>query len=243
MTYPAIPTFQQLCALQETGKQVGYRGIYIYLRYQAILTAMQNVRMSKVLSIGCGYGIFDRLLPETLDFTGVDTGESQIAFAQQWATEHRPSFHYQWGDFRSQGFARNSFDTIFLSEVIEHVPESELPGFFDTIHDLLQENGVLLLSVPNKWTLRNRVRHMFGRPLVIMDKTHLREYSLTEIRSFVRPLPFRIEKFSTAVLYFPCEFLIRKFLSPQNPLRRGVIALCPALASHFIFVLKKSPHS
>ena len=57
-----VPTFEQLVELRETGRKVGYNGIYIYLRYKAILSVLRGRTVKNVLNVGCGFGIFDRLL-------------------------------------------------------------------------------------------------------------------------------------------------------------------------------------
>lgn len=235
-----VPTLDDLKNLRACGIKVGYNGFYIYLRYQAILSVLAGRTFRRVLNIGCGYGIFDRLLPQDVDLTGVDISADEIEFASAWAATHRPTYRYSCGDFRTLDLQPASFDLVILSEVIEHVPEEQLESMFAKIAGLLTTDGLLLLSVPNRKTLRNRCRMFFGLKPVIMDKTHLREYERPQIDELIARLPFRMLRFAPAVLYFPFEKLVRRLLPPESGIRTRLIRSFPDICSHFIFLLKRN---
>jgi len=236
----SVPTLPELHALRADGVQVGYRGIYIYLRYQAVLAALADAGVTprRVLVIGAGYGIFDRLLPAEVELTGIDVASSEIAVAAAWAARHRPGWRYLDRPLADCRFADAAFDLVVLSEVIEHIPEPELPFLFAEIRRVLAPGGHLLLSVPNRLTLRNRARRLAGQPPVLMDRTHLREYSLDEARAAVRATGLTLTAFRPAVLYFPFEPRVARLLPPESPWRERVVRAAPRVASHFIFVLR-----
>jgi 2-polyprenyl-3-methyl-5-hydroxy-6-metoxy-1,4-benzoquinol methylase len=238
-----VPSLQALQELRQEGMKIGYRGIFIYLRYQAILETLSGMSFSRALGVGAGYGIFDRLLPESLDYTGVDISAEAIAFADGWAAQHRPTYRYLQKTLWDCAFSSEHFDLVLLSEVIEHIPEQEVEGTLQEIERLLCPGGYLLLTVPNRWQVRNRIRWLLGKELVWMDPTHLREYSLREIRALVRALPLTERAFRPAVLYLPCETMLSRWIRPEGVLRRRLIRLCHGIASHFIFLLQKTQRS
>lgn len=234
----SVPSFAELVELRKSGLPLGYRGIHIYLRYAAVLEVLAQLPpIATVLNVGCGFGVFDRLLPASWQLTGVDVSEHEIAVAREWAGVHRPHWRYVVGAVESVPLAPHSFDLIVLSEVIEHIPSEALPAIFATTHKLLKPSGRLLVSVPNKWTWRNRCRSLFGMPLAVMDKTHLREYSLAEARGEMSRFPFTTEVFKAAVAYFPLESYVRRLVPEQSGIRRWLVSLFPGTASHFIFLL------
>jgi 2-polyprenyl-3-methyl-5-hydroxy-6-metoxy-1,4-benzoquinol methylase len=234
-----LPTYDELVRLRETGRTVGYNGIYIYLRYQAILRLLEGLPLGPTLAVGCGYGIFDRLLPADLDYTGIDLAEAEIAFASAWARAERPSFRYLRGALESFDFRGGTFDLVILSEVLEHVPAPEVHGLLQRAVDLLAPGGKLLVTVPNHWTLRNRARRLLRRPTVLMDRTHLREFDLVGARHLLDDVPVTVRRFDAAVLYFPKERLVAKILAPGGAIRREVARRFPALASHFLLLAEK----
>ena len=125
MTTVEVPSLERLRALQAEGMQVGYKGIYIYLRYRAILEALAGIGFDRVLEVGCGYGIFSRLLPADIDYVGVDTGEAEVRVASAWAAAHRPSWRLLREPVTAHARADAAFDLVLLSEVLEHVPEHD----------------------------------------------------------------------------------------------------------------------
>lgn len=58
-------------------------------------------------------------------------------------------------DIQCMGIADNSFDTVFCSQVLEHVPEPWRA--LDEFYRILKPNGVLILSVPH-------LSHMHNEP-------------------------------------------------------------------------------
>lgn len=242
MSEVTIPSIAELYALREEGRAVGYGGVHIYLRYRAVLATLADAGVAprRLLVLGAGYGIFDRLLPPDVELVGIDVAVGEIAHAAAWAARHRPGWCYLDRPLADCGFADASFDLILLSEVIEHIAETQLPALFAEIRRVLVPGGHLLLTVPNRLQLRNRARRLIGRCPVLMDPTHLREYTLAQARQAVRGSGLAEVAFRGAVLYFPWEGRVARLLPPESPWRSRVVRLAPQLASHFIFLLRKT---
>lgn len=234
-----VPTFEELVELRETGRTVGYNGIYIYLRYKAILEVLRGRIVKRVLNIGCGFGIFDRLLPDEVELLGLDLGEAEIEFASAYAAKERPSFTYHRQRLEDAELEPGSFDLVILSEVLEHMPEPEVARTIDQALAALRPRGLLLVTLPSRDTLRNRARRLFRREPVLMDRTHLREYSLQEARELLLPWCLEELRFEPAVLYFPKEQRIAKLLPPESPFRQTILQRFPMVASHFIMLYRK----
>lgn len=236
-----VPSLGDLERLREIGRTVGYRGIHIYLRYRAVLRLLEGMRFARALSIGCGFGIFDRLLPPDLDYEGMDLGDDEIAFAREWASRERPTFRYTLGRFADRPPEPEAFDLILMSEVLEHMPEPEVRETLAKAAASLAPGGALLITVPNRLHLRNRVRRLLGKPAVWMDPTHLREYDLDEAKHLIDGLPLALRRFEPAILYFPKEPLVARLIPPASPIRERLIARVPRIASHFAMLAEKRP--
>lgn len=234
-----VPSFDELVQLRETGRTVGYNGIYIYLRYKAILSVLQGHRVERVLNIGCGFGIFDRLLPSHVELVGLDLGEAEIEFASAYAQSERPQFSYRRVRLEDAQLEPESFDLAILSEVLEHMPEPEVAATVDQALGTLRPGGLLLVTIPCRNHLRNRARRLVGKEPVLMDHTHLREYSLAEARALLKPWNLQQLAFEPAVLYFPKEKHVAKVLPPESELREKILRRVPGIASHFIMLHRK----
>ena len=240
MTTVEVPSLERLHALRAEGMQVGYKGIYIYLRYRAILEVLASIRFDRVLEVGCGYGIFARLLPPDIDYVGVDTGEAEVRVASAWAAAHRPGWRLLRETVTAHAPADAAFDLVLLSEVLEHMPEPDAEATLAASVRALAPGGHLLVTVPNRLHVRNRARRLAtSRELVLMDPTHLREYTLGEARRLVDAFPLTPVAFRGAVLYFPKETVVARVIRPESRLRTAALAAFPALASHFVFLLRK----
>lgn len=103
----------------------------------------------RIAELGCGTGwmITRPLLQLGYDVHGYDLDSNSIAYGQQRLSELQldPS------RLHADDLAKhpNPLDVIIASEVFEHIPDSLLPGVFETVHRLLAPGGKLLVTVPN----------------------------------------------------------------------------------------------
>lgn len=49
-------------------------------------------------------------------------------------------------------FAKESFDTVLMNQVIEHIPPEDLPDLFDELYRVLEPGGVVKLWIPHAAT-------------------------------------------------------------------------------------------
>jgi len=112
----------------------------------------------------------------------------------------------------------NSFDYIFNTQVIEHVPDDKV--LLVEIRRLLKKNGILYISSVVKRRYGWYVHRNNGR--WVLDPTHVREYSSEkEFVSRVRSAGFKIlESKITQYKFIPIEFFVRRIyfpiFKPQN---------------------------
>ena len=114
-----------------------------YLCYQKHLhekvVAMQP---QSVLEVGCGDGCFIGNLPSIIPVrVGVDLASKSIAFARAF----HPGCTFYDQDVNA---IQDTFDIVAAIEVIEHIPENELPVFFNSLAQCTNDSGRIILSVP-----------------------------------------------------------------------------------------------
>jgi 2-polyprenyl-3-methyl-5-hydroxy-6-metoxy-1,4-benzoquinol methylase len=105
----------------------------------------------RLLDIGAGYGQFlHHAQPFFSGVTGTEVSESGVALAKV-----KYGLTFLAGQVEDLNLPPQSFDTITLFHVLEHVPDPRI--LIDHCYALLRAHGVLVIAVPNDvlaWTSR-----------------------------------------------------------------------------------------
>ena len=117
------------------------------------------------------------------------------------------------------------FDVILCGDVLEHLRQPDIP--LRVLQRLIAPGGRLLISAPNVAQIRIRLMLLRGRwdytPEGIMDKTHLRWFTLDTLRQLVSDCGWREEDFDYTV---GPNFgrLLQRFRIPKQWLRPSLLA-------------------
>lgn len=134
----------------------------------------------RILDVGCHTGFFVKeVLNLGFDAYGIDFNKKSVNFGlKAYNLDGRISLTTL-EDIRSTG---NRFEIISLFEVIEHVHNPR--ELIESILDLLQPGGILILSTPNK--------NMCWRPPLDYPPHHLSRFTPTSIQSLLLSLGLSI---------------------------------------------------
>lgn len=132
----------------------------------------------RVLDVGCGAGTTTRFLTDGNTVTGIDADKRALD-----ACRGRYGVETVWGEFANElPFADASFDVVLATETIEHLLYPRL--LLEEIRRVLVPDGVFLGSVPNEYSLHNRIRVLRGKT-ISRDPTHLHHFSLASLRALL----------------------------------------------------------
>lgn len=110
----------------------------------------------RVLDIGCGRGeIVLHCGRLGIDAYGVDYSKQALEIANKARSTHSPGeqsrMHFILDDVKNLEFSE-SFDRIFLLDIVEHLHDWELMEVIDVCKSLIKPSGVLIIhTLPNKW--------------------------------------------------------------------------------------------
>lgn len=161
----------------------------------------------KVLDIGCRDGALTSLYYKGNDVTGVDIDLDALARAREKFGITTTSFDLNGEWPLSQG----SYDVVVAAEVMEHLyyPDRVL----EKISNTLKSGGMLLGSIPNAFSLKNRIRLLFGRKrhTPLADPTHINHFSRKEFErlladKFTDIKIYPLGKFAFLDRFFPGFF-------------------------------------
>lgn len=124
----------------------GEMAIEHYQRYQFAKYLVEN---KTVLDVACGEGYGSSLLAENASkVVGMDIDKLVIAKANEKYGNSKLSFVE--GNITQIPFEDNAFDVIISYETIEHVSEKIQKIFLSEIVRVLKQDGLLVMSTPNK---------------------------------------------------------------------------------------------
>lgn len=135
-----------------------------------------------VLELGCGTGELTRTVADRgLRCTGVEINAAKVREATRW----HPHVEFVQSDILALRDEGKRWDTVVLSEVLEHVDEETGDAMLERAWSLLAPGGRLVVSVPNEdcvphpnhvreFTRRNlaRLLRRFGRTRVVDEQPY-----------------------------------------------------------------------
>lgn len=135
-----------------------------------------------VLDIGCGRGIFMKMLREkNINVFGVDESDESMTACKN---KDLKVFKSEALEFLTK--KRNVFDGIFCAHVIEHMDYNKACILISTMYNSLIKNGILVLATPNP------ASHAIMSNTFWLDPTHVRPYPALLLQSMLCKYKFKI---------------------------------------------------
>ncbi|MCP4987309.1 MAG: class I SAM-dependent methyltransferase [Colwellia sp.] len=161
----------------------------LYKKHKSVFGQFFEDRLSKImryhhphssmLDIGCGYGFWLNFCRERgFDVLGIDVSETAISWA-------RHNFQISVMNSSIESFSpERTFDVIVMCDVLEHFiePVEQLKR----LSDMLSDNGVLYIQVPNLLGFKLRNGQGYHLPY------HVWQFSLRSIKNLLSKCGFEI---------------------------------------------------
>jgi ubiquinone/menaquinone biosynthesis C-methylase UbiE len=109
----------------------------------------KKISGNRVLDLGCGPGHDSYRFAELgFDVIGVDYSSEMIKAAQQLKTVANPP-HFEVADMIDlpQMFEEDSFDAVWASASLLHIPQSDIPQVLDGIHQVVKDKGMVYIGI------------------------------------------------------------------------------------------------
>ena len=136
----------------------------------------------RVLDIGCRNGILTRHFADGNIIWGVDIDPVALVEAKNLLNKNNKNNFFvmdllgEWKELENQ-----EFDVIVCGEVLEHLyfPEKVV----EKVVKHLKKGGIFLGSVPNAFSIKNRIRLAMGtkKGTPLSDPTHINQFSFIEL--------------------------------------------------------------
>lgn len=142
----------------------------------------------KILDIGCRNGVLTKHFAEGNTVVGVDIDPVALKEAEELLGKVNPNNRFFVMDLLADWAELNGekFDVIVCGEVLEHLyfPENVVAK----VQAHLNPGGLFIGSVPNAFSLKNRVRLAMGtkKGTPLSDPTHINHFSLPELEAMFK---------------------------------------------------------
>lgn len=158
---------------------------------ELILSTQAVAEGSKILDLGCGEGFITAEIkkhyPE-VEVSGLDYSLSAIDFAAQ----NFKDIDFCVANALDLPYASNYFDLVVCNNLWEHVPDPL--SLLEKIRKITKPGGYLIISTPSRYRVSNLVRVLRGKPVILMSKYHVTEYSVGQIFEQLRYGKFEVVK-------------------------------------------------
>jgi 2-polyprenyl-3-methyl-5-hydroxy-6-metoxy-1,4-benzoquinol methylase len=131
-----------------------------------------------IVDIGCGEGHLTERVRQALPqatIAGCDYSVSAITYA----TSHYPSIAFAVADAYDCPYPAGSVDIAILNNIWEHVPDPV--SLLTAVTRVLTADGFVVISTPSRYRVWNLVRVLVGKPVVLMSKHHVTEYTVGQV--------------------------------------------------------------
>jgi len=175
--YNSVVFVAQNLKLETTGERFipELRGDIAYEHLHRYAIALPFIKGKRVLDIACGEGYGTALMGEKASYVlGVDLNAEVVAYARK-RYRYLPNVEFREGQCERIPCADRSIDVVVSFETIEHFDDHL--AFLREIRRILKEDGILILSSPNKKTYTDEPQHK--------NPFHRRELYFSELKDLL----------------------------------------------------------
>jgi 2-polyprenyl-3-methyl-5-hydroxy-6-metoxy-1,4-benzoquinol methylase len=201
-----------------------------------------GARPPRILDLGCGEG---HISAEILrSFPGAEVSALDCALsAISRATDLYPGIDFVVGDACEAPYAPGYFDAVVCTNLLEHLPDPlRLLG---RVRRLLKVGGFLILSTPSRYRLANLLKVLRGRPVPLISKMHVTEYTVGQVLDYLRFAGLAVTQVEgkppREAVHSVKAFVADRMIQPVVTLWLRLVKSHHSLATTVFFLARKAP--
>ena len=210
-----------------------------YLCYQNhVLRTVMDLGATSALEVGCGDGHLINNLSSIPKRLGVDLEPKAIELARALGKDAK----FQCMDARQLD---EQFDVVMAVEVLEHIPDDDVPGFLQTLVDRTRPGGHVIITVPTTVLPLNPKHFRHYDEAILSEQLHPQLSRLKDIKmSRVYREPWWLSFYLKATLN---RFWIWEIAPMRRLIWRAVLRHCELAGTrdgrHLVLVASRSEKS
>ncbi len=206
-------------------------------KFAEVLSEAKGISPSSVIAdIGCGPGVLISKLPRNKLTCAVDVSEQTVKFAIELNKKLGRNVKGVASLAEKLPFPDNTFDYVFMIEVIEHMPKEIEAKALSEVKRVLKPSGQFVMTTPNYRSAWPIIEYFWSRmnPVDYMEQ-HINRKNPGSVRKSLAAAGFRVESVRTFFVASPFVALVshslaRKVLALERKLLPGLGLLVIAKA-------------
>jgi 2-polyprenyl-3-methyl-5-hydroxy-6-metoxy-1,4-benzoquinol methylase len=126
-----------------------------FARIIAHIRQFCDLETPRLLDVGCAHGLFLEMLVQGFDAEGIEPHQEVARQTRARGLKVREGY------FPAVLDAHDRFDVIVFNDVLEHIPD--LPAVLQACHNSLNNNGILVINLPDASGVFYRLSRMLAR--------------------------------------------------------------------------------
>ncbi len=215
-------------------KSRGVRSAWHHIKFNFVKEKIHN--QNHHLDIGCGSGTFLSLLNNKFS-AGINISEKQIDYAnKKYGNKNKHFVKYK----DKIPFENNSFDSISIIELIEHLSDKEIANLFDEIYKVLKKSGKIYITTPNYFSLWPFLEYFLNKvSKVSYEHQHINKFNFLNISKIIDKKKYNINCKNSFIYLSPfMAFFSFKFSIFFSKIERAILKFLPGFLL-FIEIEKK----
>lgn len=145
----------------------------------------------RILDLGCGQAHITYRIRQAFPDSEVSALDSSIS-AIEYASDHFPGIDFAVGDAHEAPYSGHYFDIVVCNNLLEHVPAPII--LLNRIAEIIKPSGFLVLSTPNRYRICNLLRAIRGKPVRLMSRNHVTEYTTGQVIEQLNHAGFKVTR-------------------------------------------------
>jgi len=179
----------------------------------------------RVVDLGSAWGAFSfELAPYCKQTIGVDFSETAAKYCmKRLRSEKLANLSFVCADAQNTGLKPDSIDSIFCSDLVEHLYPNQFLNMLDECKRILKPKGKLVIWTPHRGHILEKMKN--NDIILKRDPAHVDYKSMSLIVAELKSRGFAIEKNYYTESHLPVWKYIEKVGLPFIPLLRRRIAI------------------
>ncbi len=169
---------------------------------------------SVIADVGCGPGVFISKLPKNKLTYAVDVSEQTVRFATELNKKLGRNVKGIASLAEKLPFKDNTFDYVFMIEVIEHMPKEVEAKALSEVKRVLKPSGKFVMTTPNYRSAWPIIEYFWSRmnPVDYMEQ-HINRKNPYTVRKSLAAAGFKVETVRTFFVASPFVALVSRSLA------------------------------
>jgi ubiquinone/menaquinone biosynthesis C-methylase UbiE len=168
----------------------------------------------RILDVACGEGHITAEIRKAFPTAVISALDCSLTAIER-ATNAYNGIDFIVADAYLPPYAAAEFDIVVLNNIWEHVPDPM--RLLAAVTRVLKRDGTVIISTPSRYRLGNLIRVLTGRPVKLISKHHVTEYTVGQMLEQLRFGGYCAEVVDTPVT-LPTStlssLLVRKTIAP-----------------------------